>query len=586
MAPARDLTPRLCPPPRYHSLADVVQPAPPAHIRPGDLWDAPTFRRVTLLVRAAGLAITDDPTQAKTVLYTSRDLSGDGWSDTSIPHVAMPEAYRLIVDGTADAVAICLAGKTAAALGLASRTLAQLWGPEGLATGQILDWPGCPVRGVIEGFYGQPWTPDARAGMVRFLGAQKFNTFVYGPKDDLYHRGFWRDPYPADALAAVLQQVEQCAAEGLRFVYSLGPGLDIQYSSDADVQQILTKYRVFFDRGVRHFGLYFDDIPFAFLNEADIAKYGEATRDDITPLGVAQAEVTRTVFDTLRDWDPACTLIFCPVEYWGDCESGYVRALRDGLPAEVDVFYTGPDICSPRLETAHTRRVSERFGRPVIFWDNYPVNDAAMTGRLHTNPVVGRDPDLFTAARGLISNPMTQCEASKIALGTIGAYLWAPDMYDPAQAMRLSLGGLVEADEVEPLERFAENMHFCCLHESESERLRGDIATVQESQGGAGAAQAEERLLSHVAGLTKAARACAELSNVTLRMEMQPWVEALAAWTEVCRRAVEVLHVPPGTASGERAALEASLAELHGVKAETCGTVVAEFARWALERTA
>src|SRR5262249_38327327 len=57
-----------------------------------------------------------------------------------------------------------------------------------------------PLRGVIEGYYGRPWPADARREVIRFLGAHGMNAFVYGPKNDPYHRDRWREPYPDDAL--------------------------------------------------------------------------------------------------------------------------------------------------------------------------------------------------------------------------------------------------------------------------------------------------------------------------------------------------------------------------------------------------
>jgi hyaluronoglucosaminidase len=37
------------------------------------------------------------------------------------------------------------------------------------------------IRGVIEGFYGNPWTQEQRLDCIRFIGARGMNTFVYGP---------------------------------------------------------------------------------------------------------------------------------------------------------------------------------------------------------------------------------------------------------------------------------------------------------------------------------------------------------------------------------------------------------------------
>ena len=56
--------------------------------------------------------------------------------------------------------------------------------------------PSLPVRGVIEGFYGPPYTFDQRRDLFRFLAEADLNTYVYAPKLDPYHRDRWREPYP------------------------------------------------------------------------------------------------------------------------------------------------------------------------------------------------------------------------------------------------------------------------------------------------------------------------------------------------------------------------------------------------------
>jgi hyaluronoglucosaminidase len=48
---------------------------------------------------------------------------------------------------------------------------------------------------VIEGFYGPPWSHDARLEVVEFLAGYAMNAYVYAPKSDPKHRERWRDPY-------------------------------------------------------------------------------------------------------------------------------------------------------------------------------------------------------------------------------------------------------------------------------------------------------------------------------------------------------------------------------------------------------
>ena len=62
---------------------------------------------------------------------------------------------------------------------------------------EIDDYPDLKYRGVVEGFYGTPWSHEVRMSLIDFYGKFKMNSYLYGPKDDPYHScPNWRLPYP------------------------------------------------------------------------------------------------------------------------------------------------------------------------------------------------------------------------------------------------------------------------------------------------------------------------------------------------------------------------------------------------------
>lgn len=42
----------------------------------------------------------------------------------------------------------------------------------------VRDWPGTALRGVIEGFYGTPWSHEARLDQLDYYGEHKMNIFM------------------------------------------------------------------------------------------------------------------------------------------------------------------------------------------------------------------------------------------------------------------------------------------------------------------------------------------------------------------------------------------------------------------------
>ncbi|MDZ7731697.1 MAG: beta-N-acetylglucosaminidase domain-containing protein [Acidimicrobiia bacterium] len=83
------------------------------------------------------------------------------------------------------------------------------------------------IRGVIEGFYGPPWSWDDRRHVSsRVCHGHGMTHYVYAPKDDPLHRARWREPYPDDEL----DHFERLVSDGtLEVGFAISPGLSIDY---------------------------------------------------------------------------------------------------------------------------------------------------------------------------------------------------------------------------------------------------------------------------------------------------------------------------------------------------------------------
>ena len=55
-------------------------------------------------------------------------------------------------------------------------------------------------RGFIEGYYGNPWSVEDRAELMKFGGYYKMNTYFYAPKDDPKHKDKWDILYTQDEM--------------------------------------------------------------------------------------------------------------------------------------------------------------------------------------------------------------------------------------------------------------------------------------------------------------------------------------------------------------------------------------------------
>ena len=68
-----------------------------------------------------------------------------------------------------------------------------------------------PIRGLIEGFYGPPWSFDERAEVMARCAGWGMTHYVYAPKDDPLHRERWRSLCrPQWPLQPLRRPIKQC----------------------------------------------------------------------------------------------------------------------------------------------------------------------------------------------------------------------------------------------------------------------------------------------------------------------------------------------------------------------------------------
>jgi len=259
--------------------------------------------------------------------------------------------------------------------------------------------------GVVEGFYGPMWGFLDRLSMSLYMGRVGLNLYFYAPKDDPYHRLFWRDPYPSRYIDEFSWLVEQCRRFGVYFAYAISPGLDIDYSSREDIDILVRKLDSFMNLGVRILGVFLDDIP------------PELRGAGFKSLADAHSRLANHVY---RELSPD-RLFLVPTFYWG-YEEAYLRELGGSLESGVEIVWTGTHVVSPKIGLDDIERFREISGRYPAIWDNYPVNDFFIVRgviRLHMDYIKGRDPRIFGYIPAYMANPMNQAEASKIPLYSI-----------------------------------------------------------------------------------------------------------------------------------------------------------------------
>ncbi|MGN6272653.1 MAG: protein O-GlcNAcase [Protaetiibacter sp.] len=467
-----------------------------------------------------------------------------------------PEGFTIEV--SADAVRIGAAD--AAGERHARALVGELVAAGELRTGIVSDWPEFAERGVIEGFYGAPWTHAERLRLVAELGVLRMNRYVYAPKDDPYHRRRWRESYPEAEAARLAELVAAAHAAGVELVYALHPGLDMVHSDDADHAALGRKARELHELGIRRFALLFDDIDEGLADARDRERYGEG----VAGAGRAHgASCTRFEHEVLEPLGIGGQLLMVPTDYAGSDASPYREGLAAALDEGIGVFWTGDDIVVGAVTEDQTRRASRAFGgHPLVLWDNFPVNDFDRS-RAFLGPLLGREPELAAAGlAGIVANPMVEFEPSRFAIHAVAAWAWNPHAYDPARAAEAALHAVAGADaeRLRPLVAAASSWPPSA---PQHPQLAAEVEAAFADGGVIG---------SRLAAMLDELDALAGLEATTpLRSALGPWADAAPATTAVIRAALAHVH-GAGGADAVEAAWEAARTSRHGLARDVART--------------
>jgi hyaluronoglucosaminidase len=291
-------------------------------------------------------------------------------------------------------------------------------------------------RGIVEGFFGPPWSMAHRAAIFAFGAKRGMNTYLYAPKDDPYHRERWREPYPENEWNSLVDLIHLAKRRQIDFVYGFHPGKGLCFSEQEPIRLLLTKAERFYEAGVRTFAILFDDIPSRLEHAEDQKEFDHS-------LAMAEALwIERVLENRPADWADVEWWL-CPSYYsedpllaktFGSFEPRFLETLARHLPENVACLWTGPRVVSKKITLAHARKLARRLQRRLLLWDNYPVNDLSMSMEMHLSPLTGRDPRLPEQVYGYLSNPLLQEALSFIPLATCFDYAANPSAYHPGQS--------------------------------------------------------------------------------------------------------------------------------------------------------
>lgn len=333
--------------------------------------------------------------------------------------------------------------------------------------GTIYDYADQQNRGIVEGYYGVPYSAEVKKDLMRFMMRFKMNSYMYGAKSDPYHSTYWTSPYPTTITSEqkkmgyltqdMLRDITNVSHETkVNFIWAIHPGNAFLGSSTV-VDDIMSKYKKMYDLGIRQFAVFVDDVSIPSTNE----QYElNATRIS----QIQKAIESQWNNKNLEPIDTVKPIQFVPQIYCSSFAGGgesQRKAFFEALaktPSNIAIYTTGWGVWSVP-NSSDVQQVRQYLGRDVAWWWNYPCNDndadKLFPMDMYTNfkdesriannarPDTGLEHCL-----GVLSNPMQQGEVAKIALFGVADYAWNNDAFNNTANWNAAFPAIFNGDAV------------------------------------------------------------------------------------------------------------------------------------------
>ena len=219
-------------------------------------------------------------------------------------------------------------------------------------------------KGYIEGFYGRLMSLKDRTVILNKLSELSMDFYIYGPKEDPFHRSSWSSIYPEDKTEDLQKFKEIGEKLGIRTYMALSPLISPKDNLKEGIKSIDEKIKQFKDIGFKDFAIFFDDVDFE--------------RNEI--LAKTHSDILNSVSDSINQ-DNQDSLIFCPTVYCNRFTKGelkdspYLKALSKEVPETIPMLWTGKEVVSKTINDVDILSLKQIIKNPIIIWDNYYAND-------------------------------------------------------------------------------------------------------------------------------------------------------------------------------------------------------------------
>ncbi|HET6988153.1 MAG TPA: beta-N-acetylglucosaminidase domain-containing protein, partial [Kribbella sp.] len=203
------------------------------------------------------------------------------------------------------------------------------------------------------------------------------------------------------------------------------------------------------------------------------------------------------------------------------------------------------------------------FRHPLVTMDNYPVNDYAH-GRILLADYSNREPGLADQVVGVISNPMNQAAASKLALYSFAEFGWNPATYDQQASWHRAIAERANNDPetIAALEVFADlTTYDGKLHLENAPVLAAKIAGFWQTWKAGNLVDAIAELEPYFDAIVEAPATIRDgVPDPAFSDEAGAWLDASFLWGEAL---IESLRLLEGVADGNSSEIATARAQIN-----------------------
>jgi hypothetical protein len=235
-----------------------------------------------------------------------------------------------------------------------------------------------------------------------------YRFYHYAPKADRHLRRAWTQTHSDEEANEIKAFAAYCQKSGVAFGVGLSP---FEAFNDFNAQvraDFIRRVKELADLGLDELGIFFDDMKVSLPDlAAQQIEIAHLARDTCPHLKI-------TVTPSQYSFDPVLERVF------GKMPPRYLADLGDGLDPDIDVYWTGEEVCAREFSVGHLAEVAALLRRKPLLWDNYPVNDGPrMSQFLHLRGFSGRPARIGEHCAGHAVNPASQAVLSCIPARTL-----------------------------------------------------------------------------------------------------------------------------------------------------------------------